>query len=112
MKDKPSQSDDEMDDETSFQLELTQEDRDLEEKAMEVSDQTLCEAADQTERSAAVMAASAAMTSRGQGEGHMPPPPSPTERHTTSSTGVSPTSGGQPWRIYSRIWWANHQYGT
>ena len=74
MKDKSSLSEDEMDDNSSFQLELSQEDRNLEDKEMEVSDQTLCEAAEQSEGSAAVMAAKTAMTSKGQGEGHMPPP--------------------------------------
>ena len=73
MKDKSSLSDEEMDDNNSFQLELSQDERNLEDKEMEVSDLTLCEAAVQSEEAAA-MAAKTAMTSKGQGEGHMPPP--------------------------------------
>ena len=72
-KDKSSLSDEEMDDNSAFQLELSQEDRNLEDKEMEVSDLTLCEAAVQSEEAAA-KAARNAMTPTGAGEGNMPPP--------------------------------------
>ena len=72
-KDKSSLSDEEMDDNSAFQLELSHEERNLEDKEMEMSDLTLCEAAAQTEEAAA-KAARNAMTPTGAGEGNMPPP--------------------------------------
>ena len=72
-KDKSSLSDEEMDDNSAFQLELSHEERNLEDKEMEMSDMTLCEAAAQTEEAAA-KAAKTALTPTGAGEGNMPPP--------------------------------------